>query len=312
MSQCFDIFAPKPDPALDEVAAELKRLDSDGVRWAAVIRRTYDMIYNGQETGRYRWDQLMKTEKTHFGTLMEINAQREFEFEGGDATDYRIAGHQVDAKWSQTSGSWMLPPEVFDELALVVTGSDAESVWSLGLIRITAEVRKEATNRDKKSQLNALGRDSVHWLWKDAPLRPNVLLQLPRDIVNNIFDNRFGTQRTHRLFRAAEGMIVHRNIVATVSRQLDHQKRVRYNGGSRSVLAPEGYLILSGLYHRQLAEDLGVPVPRQDEYISVRVVPSEDNTGALIGGRMWRRARLEEASEEPAPRIDEPKSKEEA
>lgn len=312
MSQSIDIFAPKPDPALDEVATELRRLDADGVRWAAAIRRTYDMIYNGQETGRYRWDQLMKTEKTHFGTLMEINAQREFEFEGGDTTDYRIAGHQVDAKWSQTSGSWMLPPEVFGELALVVTGSDADSVWSLGLIRITAEVRKEATNRDKKSQLNALGRDSVHWLWKDAPLRPNVLLQLPRVIVDNIFDHRFGTQRTHRLFRAAEGMIVHRNIVATVSRQLDHQKRVRYNGGSRSVLAPEGYLILSGLYHRQLAQDLGVPVPRQDEYISVRVVPSEDNTGALIGGLVWRRARLEEASEEPAPRIDEPKSKEEA
>lgn len=312
MSQSSDIFAPKSDPALDEVAAELMRLDPDGVRWAAVIRRTYDMIYNGQETGRYRWDQLMKTEKTHFGTLMEINAQREFEFEGGDATDYRISGHQVDAKWSQTSGSWMLPPEVFGELALVVTGSDVESVWSLGLIRITAEVRKESTNRDKKSQLNVLGRDSVRWLWKDAPLRPNVLLQLPRNVVDNIFDSRFGTQRTHRLFRSAVDMIVHRNIVATVSRQLDHQKRVRYNGGSRSVLAPEGYLILSGLYHRQLAEDLGVPVPRQDEYISVRVVPSEDNTGALIGGRKWRQARPDETSDEPAPRIDEPKSKEEA
>lgn len=312
MSHSFDIFAPKSDPALDEVAAELMRLDPDGVRWASVIRRTYDMIYNGQETGRYRWDQLMKTEKTHFGTLMEINAQREFEFEGGDTTDYRISGHQVDAKWSQTSGSWMLPPEVFGELALVVTGSDLESVWSLGLIRITAEVRKESTNRDKKSQLNVLGRDSVQWLWKDAPLRPNVLLQLPRDVVDDIFDSRFGTQRTHRLFRAAVDMIVHRNIVATVSRQLDHQKRVRYNGGSRSVLAPEGYLILSGLYHRQLAEDLGVPVPRQDEYVSVRVVPSEDNTGALIGGRRWRQARPDETSREPAPRIDEPKSKEEA
>lgn len=308
----MDIFAPKSDPALDEVAAELMRLDPDGVRWASVIRRTYDMIYNGQETGRYRWDQLMKTEKTHFGTLMEINAQREFEFEGGDATDYRISGHQVDAKWSQTSGSWMLPPEVFGELALVVTGSDAESVWSLGLIRVTAEVRKESTNRDKKSQLNALGRDSVQWLWKDAPLRPNVLLQLPRDVVDDIFDSRFGTQRTHRLFRAAVDMIVHRNIVATVSRQLDHQKRVRYNGGSRSVLAPEGYLILSGLYHRQLAEDLGVPVPRQDEYVSVRVVPSEDNTGALIDGRRWRQARPDETSREPAPRIDELKDKEEA
>lgn len=305
MNQSFEVFAPKPDPALDDVAAELKRLDPEGVRWAAVIRRTYDMIYNGQESGRYRWDQLMKTEKTHFGTLLEINAQRQFKFEGGDATDYRIAGHQVDAKWSQTMGGWMLPPEVFGELALVATGNDATSSWSLGLIRITAEFRKEATNRDKKSQLNAFGRDSVQWLWKDAPLRPNVLLQLPASVVDHIFDHRHGTQRTDRLFRAAEGMIVHRNIVATVSRQLDAQKRVRYNGGSRTALAPDGYLILSGTYHSRIADALGLPVPRPDEYVSARVVPSDDQTGVLIAGRRWRRARQDETIREAAPRIDE-------
>lgn len=273
-----------------------------------MIRHTYDMIYNGQETSRYRWDQLMKTEKTHFGTLFEINAQREFHFEGGDSTDYRIAGHQVDAKWSQSMGGWMLPPEVFDELALVATGDDATSSWSLGLVRVRSEYRREGANRDKKSQLNQLGRNSIHWIWRDAPLRPNVLLQLPRDVVDNIFNNRFGTQRTHRLFRAAEGRIVHRNIVATVSRQLDHQKRVRYNGGSRSALAPEGYLILSGQYHGGLVEALDLPMPRNDEYISVRVVPSSDGTGAFIGGRRWRRARPDEAVAEPAPRIDEPKA----
>jgi hypothetical protein len=308
VSQLLDLFSPKPDRVLEEVAAKILQLDPDGTRWASVIRHTYDMIYNGQETGRYRWDELMKTEKTHFGTLFEINAQREFKFDGGDSTDYRIAGHQVDAKWSQSLGGWMLPPEVFDELALVATGSDPDSVWSLGLIRITSDVRKDSVNRDKKSQLNDLGKASVHWLWKDAPLRPNVLLQLPRDVVDDIFDHRHGTQRTHRLFRAAEGMIVHRNIVATVSRQLDHQKRVRYNGGSRSVLAPEGYLILSGLYHRQIAEDLAVPIPRTDEYVSVRIVPSEDETGALIAGRRWRRARPDEIVPEPAPRIDEPRA----
>jgi len=124
------------------VADHLRRIDPDGTKWASVIRHTYDLIYNGQETGRYRWDQLMKTEKTHFGTLFEINAQRAFEFEGGDSTDFRIAGHQVDAKWSQTDGAWMLPPEVFDELALVATGNDLESRWSLGLVRITADARR--------------------------------------------------------------------------------------------------------------------------------------------------------------------------
>lgn len=262
------------------------------------------MIYNGQETGRYRWDQLMKTEKTHFGTLFEINAQREFKFGGGDKTDFTIAGHQVDAKWSQDRGDWMLPPEIVDELALVATASDADSVWSLGLIRVTPEVRAEGKNRDKKSRLNAFGKRSVYWIRDCAPLRPNVLLQLPREKVDEVFAHKHGTQRTNRLFRAAEGLVVHRNAVATVSRQLDAQKRVRYNGGARSALEHEGFLILSGQYHRQIAADLQLPALRSDEYISVRVVPTQGQ-GALIGERRWRRASPDEHVTEPAPRISE-------
>lgn len=306
----LDGFTLPADPALDAVAAEIRRLDPDGVRWAAVIRHTYDMIYNGQETGRYRWDQLMKTEKTHFGTLFEINAQREFEFEGGDSTDFRIGGQQVDAKWSQSMGGWMLPPEVFDELALVSTGDDGTSRWSLGLVRVREEYRREGGNRDKKSQLNALGRSAIHWLWRDAPLRPNVLLQLPRSAVDHIFDSRAGTQRTNRLFREAEGMIVHRNAVATVSRQLDHQKRVRYNGGARSALKGEGIIILSGVFYPDLARSLGVPVPERDEYVSVRIVPTEDGDGVFIAGRLWRRAQPDDPAF-PAPRLPKVGSRDE-
>jgi hypothetical protein len=310
MSQPFELFTPAPDPELEEVAAELRRLDPDGSKWAAIVRHTFDMVYNGQETGRYRWDQLMKTEKTHFGTLFEINAQREFGFEDGEETDYRIAGHQVDAKWSQRLWGWMLPPEVFDRLALVGTGSDEESYFSLGLVRVTEGVRRDKGNRDQKTQIKQEGHGAVRWLWKDAPIPHNVLLQLERKdpaIVEHIFDNRYGTKRTDRLFRAAEGMLVHRTAVATVSRQLDAQKRVRANGGSRDVLGPEGYLILSGTYlnQRNAAEALGVPVPRSNEYISVRVVPSEDGTGAEIAGKRWRRARKDEQCTEPAPIIED-------
>lgn len=245
----------------------------------------------------------MKTEKTHFGTLFEINAQREFGFADGSTTDYRIATHQVDAKWSQTRGGWMLPPEVFNELALVATGSDQNSVWSLGLVRVSQQNRREAANRDKKSQLNEAGRRAVRWLWDNAPLRPNVLLRIPRRTVDHIFDSRSGAERTNRLFRAAEGMLVHRNAVATVSRQLDHQKRVRYNGGSRSALAPEGIIILSGVYHAQLAVALGVDVPLRDEYISVRLVPADPDSGTLIDGNYWRRAKEHERPQTPAPRV---------
>ncbi|MGW4126000.1 NaeI family type II restriction endonuclease [Nocardia sp. NPDC004711] len=286
MSTLFD--DPGSDPALDAVADEIKKLDPDGKRWGAVVRHTYDMIYNGSETGRFRWSELMKTEKTHFGTVFEINAQREFKFEGGDTTDYRIAGHQVDAKWSQGDGRWMLPPEVYEELALVATASDPDARFSLGLIRVKAKYRAKGSNRDQKTWLNPAGRAAVRWLWRDAPMPANILLQLPPSVVDHIFDSKFGTQRTNRLFRATEGKLVHRNVVRTVAMQLDDQKRVRKNGGARSALKPEGILILSN-YHKHIAEGLGVSVPDDKHYISVRVVPGSAGD-TLIDGSRWRRA----------------------
>lgn len=299
----LDLFAQPNDPALEEVAAELIKLDPDGSRFGEVVRHTYDMIYNGAETGRYRFDQLMKTEKTHFGTVFEINVQREFGFDGGDKTDYRIAGHEVDAKWSMKDGGWMLPPEVFGELALVATGSDPDSTFSIGLIRIRPAYRREGANRDKKSSLNPVGRAAIRWIWRDEPFPPSVLLQLPRTTVDDIFALKFGTKRVDALFRAAEGMLVHRNAVRTVAMQLDDQKRVRYNGGARSSLQPEGFLILSGAYHRGLASALGLPAPSKVQYVSVRVVPATSTEGVLIWGTLWRRRTADDTENSSAPAL---------
>ena len=54
--------APADDPELAGVAASLTELDPDGSRMAAAIRGALDMLLDGQHTGRYRWDQLHKTE----------------------------------------------------------------------------------------------------------------------------------------------------------------------------------------------------------------------------------------------------------
>ncbi|MGO8890808.1 MAG: NaeI family type II restriction endonuclease [Streptosporangiaceae bacterium] len=53
---------PDEDGPLAAVAAELRALDGDGSRMAAAIRGALDMLLDGQHTGRYRWDQLHKTE----------------------------------------------------------------------------------------------------------------------------------------------------------------------------------------------------------------------------------------------------------
>ncbi len=321
MTELLDVIDAPPDPELDEVVAKLRKLDTEGSRWAGVIRHTYDMIYNGAETGRYQWKDLAKTEKTHFGTLFEINAQREFGFADGTGDpdnpldhglDYNIAGHDVDAKWSQDDGRWMLPPEVFGKLALVATGSDPKSEFSVGVIRVRTEYLTTGSvgNRDKKSWLSAMGRQHVLWLWRHAPMPSNILLQLPESIVGDICDSKSGTERVARLFRETEGRLVHRSAVATIARQLDHQKRVRGNGGARDRLRPEGYLIMSGVYHSAVAKALEVSVPSRAEYIAARVVPSREGKGALLSGSWWRRALPDEKSTSPAPLLpDEEKRK---
>lgn len=89
------------------------------------------MLLDGQHTGRFRWEQLYKTEKAHMGTLVEINLQREFGFGDGVDMDYRIVGVDVDCKFSQTPGGWMIPPEAVGHLLLVVWASDIKAQWSM-------------------------------------------------------------------------------------------------------------------------------------------------------------------------------------
>src|SRR6478609_7224287 len=94
------------DDARDAIVAAFRAADPDGQRAARVFRDTLDQLYDGQHSGRYRWDQLYKTEKTHCGTLVEINLHREFRFENGQVMDYRIAQVEADCKYSQTLGGW--------------------------------------------------------------------------------------------------------------------------------------------------------------------------------------------------------------
>ncbi len=112
------------DGDLAAVGAELRALDGDGSRMAAAIRGALDMLLDGQHTGRYRWDQLHKTEKTHAGTLVEIALARALRLADGTTLDYTIAGADVDCKFSYRRGGWMIPPEADAKLLLLVQASD--------------------------------------------------------------------------------------------------------------------------------------------------------------------------------------------
>ena len=271
------------DAELAAVAAELRGLDGDGSRMAAAIRGALDMLLDGQHTGRYRWDQLHKTEKTHAGTLVEIALARTLRLADGAALDYTIAGADVDCKFSHRLGGWMIPPEADGKLMLLVQASDEDGTWSAGLLRAAAENLRPAGNRDGKRALNDRGRAAVRWLHARAPLQENALIRLPGRDVAAIFARPSGQQRVNELFRRAQRMRVSRTVVATVAMQDDYMKRVRGGGGARDQLRAEGIVIFGDYAGDQvLASALGLPRPGPGEFVSARLAPRA----------AWRRPRV--------------------
>ena len=285
------------DAEIRAVEAQLYSIDPTGDRIANVLRDTLDQLYDGQHTGRWRFEQLHKTEKTHMGTLVEINLHREFGFADGVTTDYKIAGIEVDCKYSMNYGGWELPPEVLGHICLLVTANDASSSWSAGLLRIEEDYLRARANRDSKRQLAASSRVNISALWPDhGPLQGNLFLHIKPQVRDQIFNARGrgsqnGQARTNELFRLVQGRIIRRAELATVAQQDDFMKRARGNGGARTQLRAEGILVLGHQDNDpQVAAALGLSVPRKGELISARVVPARDDRRdpvAIIGGQPW-------------------------
>jgi hypothetical protein len=269
-----DLRAPGQvsDPELAAVAAALTELDPSGSLTADAIRGALDMLLDGQHTGRYRWEQLHKTEKTHAGTLVEIALARSLRLADGTALDYTIAGVDVDCKFSHRLGGWMIPPEADRHLMLLVQASDEDGTWSAGLVRAVPEYLSPAGNRDGKRALSDRGRAAVCWLHHRAALQENALIRMPERDVSAIFALKSGQQRVSELFRRAQGMRVSRTVVATVAMQDDYMKRVRDGGGARDQLRGEGIVIFGDYAGDQLlASALDLPRPGPGEFVSARL-----------------------------------------
>jgi hypothetical protein len=278
------------DAELAAVAADLGALDRDGSRMADAIRGALDMLLDGQHTGRYRWEQLHKTEKTHAGTLVEIALARTLQLADGTMLDYTIAGVDVDCKFSHRLGGWMIPPEADAKLLLLVQASDEDGTWSAGLIRATEENLSPGGNRDSKRALNERGRTAVRWLHLRAPLQENVLIRLPEPDVKAIFAPPSGQQRVNELFRRAQRMRVSRTVVATVAMQDDYMKRVRDGGGARDQLRAEGIVIFGDYAGDQvLAAALGLPRPGPGEFVSARLARRASRASVASDGREYAR-----------------------
>ncbi|MGW0137621.1 NaeI family type II restriction endonuclease [Streptomyces calvus] len=293
------------DSDMQKIADHIYSLDPDGKKFATVLRDTIDQLLNGEDTGRYAWNQLFKTEKTHAGTLVEINLQRKFKFaDGGDVgsheqkhpMDYRILGIDVDCKFSQKFGGWMIPPEAMGYLCLLVWADDYKSLWSAGIFRVREEWLNTGSNRDKKMTIKQEHcKDKVLWLWRDAKLPENVLLHLPEATRKQILIEgpRQGQKRVIELFRRVQNRPIGRGAIRTAAQQLDYMARLREGKGrARTVLRDEG-IVIAGPYskHQEIAREIGAEVPQRGEFVSFRVAEAMPHHGERprveLEGRHW-------------------------
>lgn len=292
------------------VKSEMERLaggaDELVRKLGLALRKALDLSYNGAETGRFHLAQLSKTEKAHTGTLLELLVQQAFDLADGEKTDYQVLQFDVDAKYTHlTSGSpsWSIGPEIEGCIALLATADDYRGIWSAWLVWVKPGRRNYGLNRDAKASLNDDGKAARVPIAVDCSLPENNLLVRPMEAVAvmRLAGRGKGQARVNEMCRRFDGQLLTRVTVETVAQQLDPTKRMRGNGGARSRLAGEGILVLGHeAQYRPVLEALGLPVPRQGEFLPLAVAPwREDDPEPYfvdLRDRRWRRRRPDEVA----------------
>lgn len=256
------------DPALFQVRdALLAKPDLLGTVGRA-IRKSFDEVIDGPRTGRYRIEQLEKTEKTYIGTKVEIVLRNELSLERGLVLDNLIAGHEVDTKFTVGS-TWTIPSEAFGQLCLVVTGNDNTGQCSIGLLRMTPDVLNNGTNRDGKKSVSAAGKAKIVCL-AQGPMPRNFMLDLPDAARDAIMSAPSGKQAIAALFRNATGRIIPRSVIEQVAQQRDSLKRARE---AKAILAAEGIQVLCATYMADRAEFVrhGFAQFNDDDWLSMPI-----------------------------------------
>lgn len=289
------------DDGLDRAVAWFRGQPAMEERFGAAIRQSFDEVFDGQRTGRYRIEQLSKVEKTYIGTKVEIVVQDEFGLQRGRRLDYLVDDQDVDSKWSMKSGGWMIPTEAVGELCLCLTANDNSSEFQVGIVRTSDTRLGVSRNKDKKRRLNDDGLSAMAWLANPGALAENLLLHLDEQTRDSILDDSLSGQRkVTELFRQVQQRVVRREVVLTVAQQHDGPKRVR---DARKALQPEGVIVLGHQQsHPRIATDLGLGTPPKGSWLSCRLVRDrgDGERTAEIGGASWRLARPDDEPE-PGP-----------
>jgi hypothetical protein len=267
-NEIFSNDSEPSDAALQDVINFFKtRADLVDVIGNA-LRQSFDEVIDGPRTGRYRIEELEKTEKTYIGTKVEIILRNELALSRGAVLDNLISGHEVDTKFSLT-GNWMIPREAVGELCLLVEGSDNAGTFSVGLLRMTPSVLTNGANQDRKKSISAVGKAKIKWLIRNQILPPNFLLKLSDDVRSRIMSHSSGVKRVRELFVSVTGVIIPRTAIEQVARQKDPLKRAR---AMKAQLVANGFKVLCATYEtdREEFRQHGFTAFQKDDWLSLR------------------------------------------
>jgi hypothetical protein len=277
------------DADLDRLVALLERVDPEGARMAAVIEGARTYLFDGERTGRYAWGQLLRGEKTMFGTIVSRLAHKEFELDDGARNVLAAGGIDFDLRYSQAL-HWMFPPEAVGDLVVVVHSDEETGRFGYGVLRLEEDLLTVGANRDGKRTLTVEGRQAIRWIHEDAPFETSVLLGLAEEDRNAILGQTQAKARLSELFRRIQGIPVSRNDVVTVAQQADATRRLR---DSRELLAADGIVLFDSHRHTSILRSLGTPTPARGRWVSMRLAPADsavEGPAVRLDGTFWRRA----------------------
>jgi len=245
-------------------------------RLRGFFRSAIDEVIDTSRTGRFFFSDLEKTEKTYLGTKFEIILRDWLDVPRGIKLDLLIGGEEVDVKstTSAQAGGWMIPPEAFEELCILIKVNEAEAICDFGLARARAAYLRSGSNRDAKTSFSAEGRKNIWWMAKGYQYTQNFWSLTSQSDRDEIMRGG-GTRRIATLFERFQGVPVSRVQIEAVAAQDDFMKRIRRNSGARDILSPKGIAILYSENDADIMRRLGLRFGKR-EFVSYTPVNEEE------------------------------------
>lgn len=238
-----------------------------------IVRDAIEYVIDPIRTGRTTIKELDNVEKTFVGLKVE-HFIRDFLDVPKGLRDLVLDGENVDVK--NTIGStWMIPKETYDDVGpcLLISVADEKGRCWLGLMLAKTEYLS-SPNRDLKRSVSVAGKQNIMWLIDGIAFPKSAWAGLDMHRFRELRMVKGGAKRATLFFEENLERVVNRRVIQSLLHdQKDYMKRLRVNGGARSLLARKHILLLSGLYDQDVIVQRGFSGVHKDDMIALPTTP---------------------------------------